>query len=350
MVTEKNNSKQSTPLLEVRDLHTYFYTADGIVKAVDGVDLDVFPKKTLGIVGESGCGKSITTKSILRLIDNPGKIIEGKMNLYDKSHENSQDIAKLNNQELKKVRGGRISMIFQEPMTSFSPIHTVGNQITEAIRLHLDYEKNEAMELAEDWLIRVGMNNPKQRLNQYAFELSGGQRQRAMIAMALCTNPDILIADEPTTALDVTTQAQTLDLLNDLQEKNGMSIIMITHDLGVIAELADQVNVMYLGKVVESGSLNDVYKNPMHPYTKSLLSSIPSLATKHRERLPILEGTIPHPVARPSACNFESNCDDINPDCKDADPVSVEEAPGHFVLYCGICYQDKKCAWYPRGI
>jgi ABC-type dipeptide/oligopeptide/nickel transport system, ATPase component len=262
MVPKKKDAKETLPILEVRDLHTYFYTADGVVKAVDGVNLDVFPQRTLGIVGESGCGKSITTKSILRLIDNPGKILDGTMTLYDKDHENPQDIATLNNTELKKVRGGRISMIFQEPMTSFSPIHTIGNQITEAITLHLDHTKEEAMELAEDWLVRVGMSNPKQRLKQYAFELSGGQRQRAMIAMALCTNPDILIADEPTTALDVTTQAQTLDLLNELQEKNGMSIIMITHDLGVIAELADEVNVMYLGKVIESGSIRQVFKTP----------------------------------------------------------------------------------------
>jgi len=257
MVTKKKDAKETLPILEVRDLHTYFYTADGVVKAVDGVNLDVFPQRTLGIVGESGCGKSITTKSILRLIDNPGKILDGTMTLYDKDHENPQDIATLNNTELKKVRGGRISMIFQEPMTSFSPIHTIGNQITEAITLHLDHTKEEATELAEDWLVRVGMSNPKQRLKQYAFELSGGQRQRAMIAMALCTNPDILIADEPTTALDVTTQAQTLDLLNELQEKNGMSIIMITHDLGVIAELADEVNVMYLGKVIVEELLKD---------------------------------------------------------------------------------------------
>jgi len=350
LVTKNKNNNTDKALLEVRDLQTYFYTADGVVKAVDGVDLNVYPKKTLGIVGESGCGKSITTKSILRLIDNPGKIINGTMNLYDQNHENSQDIATLDKERLKKVRGGKISMIFQEPMTSFSPIHTIGNQITEAIMLHLDHSKEEAMELAEDWLIRVGMNNPKQRLKQYAFELSGGQRQRAMIAMALCTNPDILIADEPTTALDVTTQAQTLDLLNELQEKNGMSIIMITHDLGVIAELADDVNVMYLGKVVESGSLEEVYKNPMHPYTKSLLSSIPSLATKHRERLPILQGTIPHPVARPSGCNFQPNCDGEKKECKDASPISIEEKPGHFVLYCGVCYEKDKCAWYPRGI
>ena len=352
MVTKKNIINTKQPLLEVRGLQTYFFTADGVVKAVDGVDLDVFPEKTLGIVGESGCGKSITTKSILRLIDPPGEIINGTMNLFDKSHENPTDIAKLNNKELKKVRGGRISMIFQEPMTSFSPIHTVGNQITESIRLHTNSTQIEAMELAEDWLIRVGMNNPKQRLKQYAFELSGGQRQRAMIAMALSTNPDILIADEPTTALDVTTQAQTLDLLKDLQEKSGMSIIMITHDLGVIAELADIVNVMYLGKVVETGTINEVYKSPMHPYTKSLLSSIPSLATKHRERLPILQGTIPHPVARPSGCNFQPNpnCKNDNPECLTADPISIEESPGHRVLYCAPCYEEHKCAWYPRGI
>ena len=350
MVTKKKQENTNSPILEVRDLKTYFYTADGIVKAVDSVDLNVYPGKTLGIVGESGCGKSITTKSILRLIDNPGKIIDGTMNLYDKDHKNPQDIATLNTNDLKKVRGGRISMIFQEPMTSFSPIHTIGNQITESIMLHLNHTKEEAMELAEDWLIRVGMNNPQQRLKQYAFELSGGQRQRAMIAMALCTNPDILIADEPTTALDVTTQAQTLDLLNELQEKNGMSIIMITHDLGVIAELADDVNVMYLGKVVESGTLEQVYKSPVHPYTKSLLSSIPSLATKHRERLPILQGTIPHPVARPSGCNFQPNCEGQKEECLDAIPIIIEESSGHFALYCGVCYEDHKCAWYPRGI
>ncbi|MQG24217.1 MAG: ABC transporter ATP-binding protein [SAR202 cluster bacterium] len=332
MVTKKKDAKETLPILEVRDLHTYFYTADGVVKAVDGVNLDVFPQRTLGIVGESGCGKSITTKSILRLIDNPGKILDGTMTLYDKDHENPQDIATLNNTELKKVRGGRISMIFQEPMTSFSPIHTIGNQITEAITLHLDHTKEEAMELAEDWLVRVGMSNPKQRLKQYAFELSGGQRQRAMIAMALCTNPDILIADEPTTALDVTTQAQTLDLLNELQEKNGMSIIMITHDLGVIAELADEVNVMYLGKVIESGSIRQVFKTPKHPYTQALLSSIPSLATGHRERLPILEGSIPHPQARPNGCPFNPRCKDfIEGTCDKVFPEQEKIEEGHLV-------------------
>ena len=332
MVTKKRKEKTDTPLLEVRDLQTYFYTADGTVRAVDGVDLNVYPKKTLGIVGESGCGKSITTKSILRLIDRPGRIINGTMNLYDEDHKNPQDIATLDSTELKKVRGGRISMIFQEPMTSFSPIHTIGNQITEAITLHLDHTKEEATELAEDWLIRVGMSNPKQRLKQYAFELSGGQRQRAMIAMALCTNPDILIADEPTTALDVTTQAQTLDLLNELQEKNGMSIIMITHDLGVIAELADDVNVMYLGKIVESGDIRQVFKNPKHPYTQALLSSIPSLATGRRERLPILPGAIPHPQARPKGCPFNPRCKDfIQGTCDATFPKQEIIEEGHLV-------------------
>lgn len=332
MVTEKKNNNTDKALLEVRDLQTYFYTADGVVKAVDGVNIDVFPGKTLGIVGESGCGKSITTKSLLRLIDTPGKIVNGSMNLYDKDHKNSQNIATLNTQDLKKVRGGRISMIFQEPMTSFSPIHTIGNQITEAIMLHLNHTKQEAYELAEDWLIRVGMSNPQQRLKQYAFELSGGQRQRAMIAMALCTNPDILIADEPTTALDVTTQAQTLDLLNELQEKNGMSIIMITHDLGVIAEVADDVNVMYLGKVIESGSIRQVFKDPKHPYTQALISSIPSLATGHRERLPTLPGAIPHPQARPEGCPFNPRCKDfIDGTCDAAFPKQEKIEEGHLV-------------------
>ena len=317
MVTKKKDAKETLPILEVRDLHTYFYTADGVVKAVDGVNLDVFPKKTLGIVGESGCGKSITTKSILRLIDNPGKILDGTMTLYDKDHENPQDIATLNDTELKKVRGGRISMIFQEPMTSFSPIHTIGNQITEAITLHLDHTKEEAMELAEDWLVRVGMSNPKQRLKQYAFELSGGQRQRAMIAMALCTNPDILIADEPTTALDVTTQAQTLDLLNELQEKNGMSIIMITHDLGVIAELADEVNVMYLGKVIESGSIRQVFKTPKHPYTQGLLESIPRL---NGDTPKYIKGIPPDLTEKPLECRFLERCPLAFEKCKQLPP------------------------------
>ena len=333
-MTTKNKLDKETSILEVRGLKTYFYTTDGIVRAVDGVDLDIFPKRTLGIVGESGCGKSITTKSILRLIDHPGRIIEGQVNLKGDTPKDTVDITQLKNNgtQLRQIRGGRISMIFQEPMTSFSPIHTVGNQITEAIRLHSNLDKTEANELAEDWLIRVGMSNPSQRLKQYAFELSGGQRQRAMIAMALCTNPDVLIADEPTTALDVTTQAQVLDLLKEMQQKNGMSIIMITHDLGVIAELADDVSVMYLGKVVESGTIRQVFKNPKHPYTQALLSSIPSLATGHRERLPILTGTIPHPQARPKGCPFNPRCKDfIEGTCEISFPEQEIIEEGHLV-------------------
>ena len=303
------------PLLSVRDLKTYFFTDEGTVKAVDGASFDVYPGRTVGIVGESGCGKSVTAKSILQIIDRPGRIVDGQV-VYSPDGISGQDLMKLkpNGPEIRSIRGGEISMIFQEPMTSFSPVHTFGNQIIEAIRLHASIDATEARELAVDWMSRVGIPNPAQRMSEYAYQFSGGQRQRAMIAMALCTEPRILIADEPTTALDVTTQAQILDLLQHLQKQNDMAIIFITHDLGVIAEIADVVVVMYLGRIVEVGPVNSIFASPKHPYTKALLSSMPTIHTASRERLPSIRGAIPHPQNRPEGCAFHPRCPSFMPD------------------------------------
>lgn len=303
------------PLLAVRDLKTYFFTDEGTVKAVDGASFDVYPGRTLGIVGESGCGKSITAKSILQIVDKPGRIEYGQV-IYSPDGDEGQDLLKMkpNGPEIRSVRGGEISMVFQEPMTSFSPVHTFGNQIIEAIRLHTSLDAKEAYDLAVDWMGRVGIPSPDQRMGERAHQFSGGQRQRAMIAMALCTEPRILIADEPTTALDVTTQAQILDLLQNLQKQNNMAIIFITHDLSVIAEVADVVAVMYLGRVVEVGPVNKIFASPKHPYTKALLSSIPTIYAKPRERLPSITGAIPHPQNRPAGCPFHPRCPSYMPE------------------------------------
>ncbi|RIK34968.1 MAG: dipeptide ABC transporter ATP-binding protein, partial [Chloroflexi bacterium] len=255
------------PLLQLNNLQTYFFTGEGVVHAVDGATLDVLPGQTLGIVGESGCGKSVAAKSILQIVDRPGRIVGGEI-LYRyrdaAGHYRQVDLLKLPpySAEMKAMRGGQISMIFQEPMTSFSPVHTVGNQIVEAIRLHSDLDEETARGQAIEWLRHVGIPNPEQRMGEYPYRLSGGQCQRAMIAMALATNPRILIADEPTTALDVTTQAQILNLLQRLQAENGMAMIFITHDLGVIAEVADEVAVMYLGRVVEKAPVQELFTTP----------------------------------------------------------------------------------------
>jgi peptide/nickel transport system ATP-binding protein len=297
------------PLLSVQDLQTYFFTDEGTVKAVDGASFEVHPGKTLGIVGESGCGKSITARSILQIIDRPGQIVGGQVKFSPNGVDglNLLDLEP-NGKEIRSIRGGEISMIFQEPMTSFSPVHTFGNQIIEAIRLHSSLEQKEAYDLAVDWMRRVGIPSPEQRMSEYAYQFSGGQRQRAMIAMALCTEPSILIADEPTTALDVTTQAQILDILQTLQKQNDMSIIFITHDLGVIAEVADVVAVMYLGKVVEMGPVESIFSSPKHPYTKALLSSMPTIDAEPRARMPSITGSIPHPQNRPEGCSFHPRC------------------------------------------
>ena len=328
--TAENGSK-TDPILSVRGLQTHFFTDEGTVRAVDGVDFDLQPGTTMGIVGESGCGKSITSKSILQIVEAPGRIVDGEI-LYNPQPDEREATNLLefapNSSHMRSIRGGEISMIFQEPMTSFSALHTFGNQIDETLRLHTNLSKPERFELAVDWLARVGIPNPTQRMQEYPFRFSGGQLQRAMIAMALCTNPRVLIADEPTTALDVTTQAQILDLLQRMQEDAGMSILFITHDLGVIAEIADEVTVMYLGKVVESGSVHNFFDDPLHPYSRALLTSIPSMFTTSRERLPSISGSIPHPQNRPSGCAFHPRCQSfIDGTCNIREPelVSMNE-------------------------
>ena len=302
-------SMQTEPLLSVRGLHTHFPLDEGTVIAVDGASFDLYPGQTLGVVGESGCGKSVTARSILRILDRPGHIVDGEI-LWRRGGEDVVDLAALDpdGPAMRTIRGGEIALVFQEPMTSFSPVHTIGNQMMEAIMLHRAVSKREARTIAIDLLRQVGIPLPEQRVGEYAFQLSGGLRQRAMIAMALSCHPSLLIADEPTTALDVTTQAQILDLLRSLQRDLGMAIMLITHDLGVIAEMADHVAVMYLGQVVESAPVDDIFHAPKHPYTQALLQSIPRMQTTTRQRLASIVGSVPHPYARPSGCPFHPRC------------------------------------------
>ena len=301
------------PLLEVHGLKTYFYTDEGIVRAVDGVSFDVVNGKTLGVVGESGCGKSVTAMSILGIVDQPGRIVGGEILLHQAAqggHETVVNLAQMprNGKEIRGVRGREIALVFQEPMTSLSPVHTIGQQIEEMILLHNDISAHEAHNRAIEALRSVGIPRAEQRIGAYAYQLSGGLRQRAMIAMALSCNPRLLIADEPTTALDVTTQAQILALLGDLQQERGMAIMLITHNLGVIAEMADDVVVMYLGLAVETGPVKEIFHNARHPYTRALLRSIPSIESMPRVKLPTISGTIPHPYNRPSGCPFHPRC------------------------------------------
>jgi peptide/nickel transport system ATP-binding protein len=297
------------PLLSVRNLKTCFFQDEGTTEAVNGASFDVWPGKTLGIVGESGCGKSVTAQSILRIVDDPGRIVEGEIFLT-RADGTQTDLVKLkrNSREMRAIRGGDIGLIFQEPMTSFSPVHTVGTQLIEAVRLHAPVSKREARLRGIEALRSVGIPKPERRIDEYSFELSGGLRQRAMIAVALSCNPRLLIADEPTTALDVTTQAQILDLLRKLQQERGMAIMLITHNLGVVAEMADDVVVMYLGRVVEEGNVDDIFHDPKHPYTKALLQSIPSIESTPRVKLPTISGSIPHPYNRPKGCAFHPRC------------------------------------------
>jgi peptide/nickel transport system ATP-binding protein len=304
---------EKKPLLSIRDLKTYFVMDEGTSMAVDGVSFDVYPGQVVGVVGESGCGKSVTIKSVLQIVQKPGEIVGGEIYWRwepGRAKEDVTDLLTLDAQgkEMRSIRGAEIALIPQEPMAAFSPVHTVGSQIVEAIRLHVDVNKKEAEKIAVERLREVGMPSPEQRMDAYSWELSGGLRQRAMIAMALSCNPRLLIADEPTTAIDVTTQAQVLNLLRRLQEELNMSIIFITHDLGVIAQIADYVVVMYLGRVVETGPVDDIFHNPQHPYTIALLESIPTIHSASKEFLPTIEGSIPHPFNRPDGCPFYPRC------------------------------------------
>ena len=307
-------SSADRPLLSVRDLRTYFFQDEGTTKAVDGASFDVLPGKTLGIVGESGCGKSVTAQSILRIVEQPGRIVGGEI-LLERAGGGRVDLVKLrpDSREIRAIRGGDIGLVFQEPMTSFSPVHTVGAQITEAVLLHNNVSRRQARSRGIEALRSVGIPNPERRIDEYSFELSGGLRQRAMIAVALASNPRLLIADEPTTALDVTTQAQILDLLRKLQRERGMAIMLITHNLGVVAEMADDVVVMYLGRVVEQGAVDEIFHDPKHPYTRALLQSIPRIDSRPRVKLPTITGTIPHPANRPTGCPFHPRCEAFMP-------------------------------------
>jgi oligopeptide/dipeptide ABC transporter ATP-binding protein len=336
------NNNDGEILVDVKDLKTYFYTEDGIVRAVDGVDFDIRKGETLGMVGESGCGKSVSSLSIMRLIPSPpGKIVEGTIVFQ------GQDLLKLSEAEMRKIRGNRIAMIFQEPMTSLNPVYTIGDQVAEAIMLHQGLNKRAALNKTIEMLDLVGISEAERRIREYPHQMSGGMRQRVMIAMALSCNPELLIADEPTTALDVTIQAQILELISDLQERLGMAMLMITHNLGVIAEVSDRVVVMYAGRAVEYADAYTVFKNPQHPYSIGLLGSIPrlDLDAEHKERLRVIEGIVPNPLNLPSGCKFNPRCPFVVDKCRDEEPPLEEAEDGHLVR----CWRYKELE-YDRAI
>jgi len=340
-----NNKKDA--LVEVNNLQTHFFLDEGTVRAVDGADFVIHRGETLGVVGESGCGKSVTARSILNIVPKPGKTVGGEILYHRRKSDGIEmlDLTQLPSQsdKMRSIRGAEISMIFQEPMTSLSPVHTIGNQIVEAIRLHRPVSKDEAEELAVEVLDLVGMPLPKRTVTQYAHELSGGMRQRAMIAMALSCHPSLLIADEPTTALDVTTEAQILRLMRQLQDELGMAIMFITHNLGVIAQMTENVVVMYMGKVVEQADVDTIFYHPQHPYTQALLQSIPRLGQKTarrgagQSRLASIRGMVPDPYALPQGCAFHPRCNQmVAGECDLREPQMVEVAPGHRVR-CLAC-------------
>jgi peptide/nickel transport system ATP-binding protein len=320
------------PLLNILDLHVAFKLDEGLVHAVDGVSLSLDSGNVLGLVGESGCGKSVTAQSILRIVPRPGRIIGGQILLQRESQV--VDIARLSpsGREIRSIRGCDVAMIFQEPMSSFSPLHTVGNQIIEAIRQHQPLSVRQARERAIDLLAKVGIPNPAQRVDQYPHELSGGMRQRAMIATALSCSPALLIADEPTTALDVTIQAQILDLLRQLQETLGMAVLFITHNLGVVAQVADRVTIMYLGHAVEDGPVDAIFSTPAHPYTRELLKAIPRIGKTQGQPLAAIGGSVPGPFERPHGCRFHPRCKEfIAGQCDQAIPEMVSISDDHQV-------------------
>ncbi|MDQ1301414.1 MAG: peptide/nickel transport system ATP-binding protein [Chloroflexota bacterium] len=320
-------------VLSVKDLKTYFYLPHGVLKAVDGVSFDVHAGELVGLVGESGCGKSITARSILNMVRNPGKPM-GEVWFYrDGAGVNLLELGP-DSPELRRIRGDALTMIFQEPMNAFSMVHTVGHQIMEGILLHRKVNKAEARRQALQLLEQVGIANPSQRIDEYPFQLSGGMRQRAMIAMAIATNPKVLICDEPTTALDVSVQAQILSLLKDLQRQNGMAIIFITHDLAVISQIAHRVIVMYLGKIVEAASVRDIFKNPQHPYTVKLMAAVPDVALAkgiEHKRLQTIEGFVPEPIGLPDQCLFYRRCSEAFERCETGMPQLVAVGSDHFV-------------------
>ena len=311
-------------LLEVRDLKTHFFTSEGVVKAVDGVSYDIEEGETLGLVGESGCGKSVSALSVMRLIpDPPGRIVEGEILL------DGEDILKIQMDDMREIRGAKIAMVFQEPMTSLNPVLTVERQLTETLQLHMGMNKLEAQQEGVNLLTRVGIPDPEERIKQYPHQFSGGMRQRVMIAMALSCNPRLIIADEPTTALDVTIQAQILDLMKSLTTEFGVALIVITHNLGVVARYADRVNIMYAGKVIERGNAREIYSNPRHPYTVGLLRSVPRLDLPRRAKLDPIEGQPPDLINLPPGCSFRDRCVWAIDKCATDIPELMESSEGH---------------------
>ena len=305
--------KAAGTLLDVQDLKTYFRTMDGIVKAVDGVSFKMDAGSSIGIVGESGCGKSVTSLSIMRLVEKPGWIAGGRIDFL------GEDLASLSEENMRKVRGDKITMVFQEPMTSLNPVYTIGDQVAEIIRVHRKVSRREALNRAVELLKMVGLPNAERRIKEYPHNFSGGQRQRIMIAIALANDPDLLILDEPTTALDVTIQAQILELVKDLRHRVNTAVMLITHDLGVVAEMSDRVIVMYAGRIVEEGDVVELLRDPLHPYTKGLLSSIPSLGKKN-QRLNVIAGAVPNPLRLPVGCKFAPRCPYVMDVCRSEDP------------------------------
>ena len=317
-------------ILEIKNLHTYFYTDSGVIKSVDGVDIELREGTTLGIVGESGSGKSVTALSVMRLLmGTTGKVAEGEI-LFE-----GRDLTKLDDEERRKMRGEKISMIFQEPMTSLNPVMKIGDQITECILMHNNISKQEAWDKAVEMLKLTGVPRVERMMKEYPFQLSGGQRQRVMIAMALVCKPKILIADEPTTALDVTIQAQILDLMENLKQKTGTSILFITHDLGVVAEVCDDVVVMYSGRVVEKGDVRSIFASPSHPYTRGLLASIPKLG-ECAEELESIPGNVPNPKYMPQGCKFAPRCSCAFDKCREEEPGFYDVGEGH-MSRCWLC-------------
>ena len=317
-------------ILEIKNMHTYFFTDNGVVKSVDGVDIELKEGSTLGIVGESGSGKSVTALSVMGLLmGTTGKVVEGQILL------DGRDITNLSAEERRKIRGNQISMIFQEPMTSLNPVMKIGDQLVEAIRMHQSKTKQEAREMAVEMLKKTGLPRVERIVNEYPFQLSGGQRQRVMIAMALVCNPKILIADEPTTALDVTIQAQIIDLMNHLKKEIGTSIMFIPHDLGVVAETCDEVVVMYCGRVVEKGNVFDIFGQTAHPYTQGLLRSIPKLG-EHVEELDSIPGNVPNPKYMPKGCKFAPRCEHATERCREEEPGFFDLGNGH-LSRCWLC-------------
>ena len=317
-------------ILEIKNMHTYFFTDNGVVKSVDGVDIELKEGSTLGIVGESGSGKSVTALSVMGLLmGTTGKVVEGQILL------DGRDLTNLSAEERRKIRGNQISMIFQEPMTSLNPVMKIGDQLVEAIKMHQNKTKQEAREMAVEMLKKTGLPRVERIVNEYPFQLSGGQRQRVMIAMALVCNPKILIADEPTTALDVTIQAQIIDLMNHLKQEIGTSIMFITHDLGVVAETCDEVVVMYCGRVVEKGNVYDIFGQTAHPYTQGLLRSIPKLG-EHVEELDSIPGNVPNPKYMPKGCKFAPRCEHATERCREEEPGFFDLGNGH-LSRCWLC-------------